>query len=307
MKKRKVLFVCTGNIFRSMGAEYCLKDYLKKNGIKGYEVSSAGTTAEKGLMQPAVKKTLNGYGIDPSKHVQRRLTKRMLKESDVVIVMAEYHRKFIREKFGYNSTLLFNEISINRHTSVWDDIDKIKNYGSDQKLIDRFGTKTVKYIYKETPKVFKGILDRVFLFEDLVSGRRKQSHNFPFFPFYKSEDVVAFMSIDIPVTEDSHVLVIPRKRYVDFEEVPRKVLNEIMDVAQKIGVVLHKNHDGYNVLLNNGIASEQSVYHVHVHLIPREIGDGVRIEIWKRRNVSKKKFISYVKSLRRDIKKTYKW
>jgi len=41
----KLLFVCTGNIFRSMSAEYLAKKYIKDNKIKGIEISSAGTIA----------------------------------------------------------------------------------------------------------------------------------------------------------------------------------------------------------------------------------------------------------------------
>jgi protein-tyrosine-phosphatase len=42
----KILFVCTGNIFRSMSAEYLAKKYITDNNIKNIKVNSAGTIAE---------------------------------------------------------------------------------------------------------------------------------------------------------------------------------------------------------------------------------------------------------------------
>jgi protein-tyrosine-phosphatase len=41
----KILFVCTGNIFRSMSAEYLAAKYIKDNKIKNIQISSAGTVA----------------------------------------------------------------------------------------------------------------------------------------------------------------------------------------------------------------------------------------------------------------------
>ena len=84
--KVKVLFICTGNIFRSLSAEYCLKDYLKKHKIKNIEVSSAGTVANIRDIPVETKKQLLKRGIDPSKHKQRRLTKKILEENDIIII-----------------------------------------------------------------------------------------------------------------------------------------------------------------------------------------------------------------------------
>ena len=73
--KLKVLFVCTGNIFRSLSAEYCMKDYLKRNNIKNITVHSAGTVANKEHAHPAIITTLKSHGIIIKNHVQTKLTK----------------------------------------------------------------------------------------------------------------------------------------------------------------------------------------------------------------------------------------
>ena len=51
-----VLFVCTGNVFRSMSAEYLMNKYLNDNAITNISVSSAGTTAHP---QPSFPETLD--------------------------------------------------------------------------------------------------------------------------------------------------------------------------------------------------------------------------------------------------------
>jgi protein-tyrosine phosphatase len=66
-----VLFVCTGNIFRSMIAEYALKKELGPN--SPYAANSAGTHAEPQAIVPLVAECLAQRGIDPSPHRQRRI------------------------------------------------------------------------------------------------------------------------------------------------------------------------------------------------------------------------------------------
>ena len=58
---------------------------------------------------------------------------------------------------------------------------------------------------------------------------------------------------------------------------PEKEGKEVFLVAQKIAKALKKAYDcdGVNILQNNGEASGQSVFHMHVHVIPRFIGDDV--------------------------------
>ena len=55
MSVKNILFVCNGNVFRSVSAEYSLKKYISDNGIKGFKVSSAGVTAGKQPIDPKVR------------------------------------------------------------------------------------------------------------------------------------------------------------------------------------------------------------------------------------------------------------
>ena len=62
----KILFVCSGNIFRSMSAEYVCKKFLVGNRVTLYDVSSAGITARPQLPLPATTEALTSFGIDCS-------------------------------------------------------------------------------------------------------------------------------------------------------------------------------------------------------------------------------------------------
>lgn len=280
MKTRKILFVCTGNVFRSMSAEYLLKKYLKDNNISGWNVSSAGITAKKEPIDPETLKSLKKQGIKKINHTQKRLTKDLIKRFDVIISMAENHQKFIKLKFGIN-TLLFNELANNKQTSIGDVEDDVKDYKTNRTAVEKKIRKTVNTISKKIPLLFKNISERYFLFEDLINGKRKHRNGFPFIKIYETKRTIAFMSIDIPQKEDGHILVIPKKRYAQLSEIPKITQHELIESITKIGTALMKNQGGYNILLNNGITANQHILHSHFHIIPRKNGDGIQIEEWK--------------------------
>lgn len=73
-----------------------------------------------------------------------------------------------------------------------------------------------------------------------------------------------------------HCLVIPKKHYADIYEIPSDVLGRAFELAQKIAVRMTKamNCDGFNIVQNNKECAGQTVFHFHIHLIPRYIGDG---------------------------------
>ena len=95
---KRVLFVCTGNIFRSLTAELGLRHALR--GRAGIHVSSAGTVDFPHVVAPNVRDYLRSKGFDVSRHQRRTLTQAILLESHLVIAMSVNHRADIRSRFG---------------------------------------------------------------------------------------------------------------------------------------------------------------------------------------------------------------
>ena len=96
---------------------------------------------------------------------------------------------------------------------------------------------------------------------------------------YEDEHVLAFL--DITPVNPGHTLVIPKAHYENMFAVPEDMILEMMRAVKKIA---HGIKDGLgvgsmNVAMNNGIHSGQTVFHSHIHLIPRHENDGHGV--WK--------------------------
>jgi len=147
----KVLFVCTGNIFRSMVAELCLRDYLKKENTLGIEVASAGTGAIKQQMDATVRNTLLSLGIDPSKHKQTKLSEKHFEEYDLIVAMHKNHQDFIKEHFE-KEVPLFDEICYRKKSSILDNNELMPNWQDHLDEIRRYNMYTVQFIHRSMPK-----------------------------------------------------------------------------------------------------------------------------------------------------------
>lgn len=104
---RSILFVCTGNIFRSLAAKYALKQYLGPPGL--YYVGSAGIEAKPQSIHPIVRARLLERGVDPVGHIQRKLTQSLLDQTDCVVAMGRDHQEAVQQLFGL-SIPLFNQL-----------------------------------------------------------------------------------------------------------------------------------------------------------------------------------------------------
>jgi hypothetical protein len=116
---------------------------------------------------------------------------------------------------------------------------------------EKYEKHVVDHIQKWIPSVFKNIKEKHFLFEDFVSGKIAHRNGLPFIPLYQTRYSMAFMSIDIPRYEDGHVIVIPKKRFRSFEDLPPVYIQDLMNTIKIVGEVIKQTHTGYNILLNN--------------------------------------------------------
>lgn len=95
---RRLLFVCTGNIFRSLTAHRALAALLARRA--DLVVASAGTVDYPHVVWPYVGGYLMQRGFDVSDHRRRTLTQAILDESQLVVAMSTDHQAHIRERFG---------------------------------------------------------------------------------------------------------------------------------------------------------------------------------------------------------------
>jgi len=298
---RSILFVCTGNIYRSLSAEKFFKQYLDREGIKNWRVGSAGVAVEAVAMYPKLARTLQSYGIEDLSHRQRQITRAMLERYDIVVGMARNHLDYLRGDFGYKGALLFNELALGEETSVFDINEVVPNYPANRAAIDANIEQTLKHLHESIPKIFKNASDRFYLFEDFITGARTHRNGYPFIPLHETPNTVAFMSIDIPRHGDGHVLVVPKKRYPDFSHVPPEILRELIEAVSAVSRAVGAHSDGYNLLLNNGPAAGQSIFHAHFHVVPRRRGDGLQFEGWQRAPLSVDEFVALNEKVKQQI------
>jgi len=302
-EKIKILFVCTGNIFRSVSNHYCLKDYLIKHKINDIEVASAGVdTHEKNSFPESIYGTLKKWGINADKHKQQQINKKIYEWADLIIVMTPLQKKIIEKKFGKRHVVLYKDILYGKTLTLKDVNEEVPNYKIKKKQAYKYEKNVVTYIHNHTKLLYKR-LRKYILFRGFVVGAYDHGKNLPFIPLYETKNTLAFMSIDIPEKEDGHILVIPKKLYTSFDYLPKELLTELMTTVQKIGKVLTKSHGGYNLLLNEGRTTPHSNNHIHFHLIPRRRDDLIIVEGWRRMHLNRKKFLELNKEMKKDIHK----
>ena len=93
----------------------------------------------------------------------------------------------------------------------------------------------------------------------------------------EDERTIAFM--DISPATDGHALVIPRAHATDLLSIPLEDLDACMRAAQRLAhrakEMLHA--DGINIINSCGADAWQTVFHFHVHVIPRYKGDPLQL------------------------------
>lgn len=99
----------------------------------------------------------------------------------------------------------------------------------------------------------------------------------PCFKLYEDEHTLAFM--DINPANRGHALVIPKAHTPNLLESPDETLAVTVATARKVAraVQMTVNPDGLNLVQANGPGAAQSVFHLHMHVIPRFTGDNLML------------------------------
>lgn len=104
---------------------------------------------------------------------------------------------------------------------------------------------------------------------------------------FENENIFVFLDIN-PLTE-GHCLIIPKKHFTDIFDIDGKVLEEINAVAKSLAGKMKNNlgATGVNLVNASGKDAEQSVFHFHLHLIPRHENDNLEMSKWWQSKVKK--------------------
>ncbi|NEF35345.1 HIT family protein [Staphylococcus aureus] len=95
----------------------------------------------------------------------------------------------------------------------------------------------------------------------------------PSFKVYEDDYVYAFL--DISQVTKGHTLLIPKKASANIFETDQETMKHIGAALPKVANAIKRafNPDGLNIIQNNGEFADQSVFHIHFHLIPRYEND----------------------------------
>jgi histidine triad (HIT) family protein len=98
---------------------------------------------------------------------------------------------------------------------------------------------------------------------------------------YQDDATLAFM--DIHPANDGHCLVIPKEHFEKVFDMPPAAFGAVASTAAKVARAVNEvlRPGGINLLQANGELAGQSVYHVHIHVLPRRMGDDLLIN-WDR-------------------------
>ena len=145
-----VLFVCTGNIFRSLTADMALRALLAQR--QDIYVSSAGTDDYPHVVGPYTRGYLLARGFDVSSHQRRTLTREILAASQLVVAMSTDHQALIQQRFK-RKVPLFLEVCGEAAEWLPDIEDVIPDYQTNRPAVEAHVRKTIDRIVELAPRM----------------------------------------------------------------------------------------------------------------------------------------------------------
>ncbi|MBQ8950880.1 MAG: HIT family protein [Eubacterium sp.] len=92
---------------------------------------------------------------------------------------------------------------------------------------------------------------------------------FPTNSIYEDDDFNVIL--DASPANRGHALILPKQHFDNLHEADDEILAKVMPLAKKIAAAVKKvtGCDGVNIIQNNGPAAGQTVFHLHIHVVPR--------------------------------------
>ena len=105
-------------------------------------------------------------------------------------------------------------------------------------------------------------------------------NNCPFCKVESEREIIASSPLSVaffdgfPVSP-VHALIIPKRHVSSFFDLSQEERQDLLNLADSVKQIVEERYhpDGYNIGVNVGEAAGQSIFHVHMHLIPRYQGD----------------------------------
>jgi protein-tyrosine phosphatase len=147
---RSILFVCTGNVFRSVVAEYATRVHLEPNNL--LVVGSAGIEAKPQSIHPWIQRCLCERGADVATHVPRRLTRELLEGTDLIVAMSRDHQTFIHQEFEVEVPL-FKQVCYGRDEPILDLHEAHPNWEQDLNQAQAYVSSVIEMIWNDIPSL----------------------------------------------------------------------------------------------------------------------------------------------------------
>ena len=160
-----ILFICSGNIFRSMSAEYALRHMLGAD--TDISVSSAGTREPPHGVLDWVRDYHLERTVDVSPHAPRRLTRELLEAASLTVAMSTDHRDIVSDRFGVEIPL-FNEVACGRSEALPDVNEAVENWRENMEQAVPYVYRVIDHIYDSMP----GLIERLPQFTRLPAVKQ---------------------------------------------------------------------------------------------------------------------------------------
>lgn len=114
---------------------------------------------------------------------------------------------------------------------------------------------------------------------------------------YENEHTLAFM--DLGQVNPGHVLVASKRHAATLLDLTPDEAGAAMHTAQRMALAVQKAFDppGLTLLQCNGKAGDQTVFHFHLHVVPRHVDDGIALS-WPRKDPAREQLAAYAAQLR---------
>ena len=121
----------------------------------------------------------------------------------------------------------------------------------------------------------------------------------PSYTIYEDEDFKVFL--DVNPASKGHALIVPKVHYANLYDIDVEVVAKAMKLAKKLAIRMTDvlGCEGFNILQNNNETAGQTVFHFHMHLIPRYKNANMNkdILVWNHETFTAEEFIKIKNAL----------